>query len=493
MSSSLAKSLLRRFAIALVAVFALSSWGVAYGYWFVHTKYDDIVHKQKMHTDPLVTGDPINFLIIGSDSRSFVKTKLQAEQFGSTATNGGQRSDTIMVAHVDPKTKTTLLVSLPRDLWVEIPGHGHQKLNAAFNNGPQSVIDTLKLNFGIPIHHYLEVDFRGFEGIVNAIGAVDVYFPTIARDTYTGLFIATPGCHALNGKQALQYNRSRSYEYKTSPQANWRKDPRADLGRIARQQYFIRSLAATAISKGFSNIGTATDLIDKSLRSLTVDAGLRFEDLVRLADAFRTTKPGELQMETVPVSPATINGQAALVLKRAEAAPLLARLLPSSGGNDPINAIAAATKVKPETVTVSVLNGSGTQGIAKQALADLHSKGFNGSSTGNATRPDFPTTIVRYSNDAGGKDRALTVLAYLGGVGHIELDEAITTQRVVVILGQDFVAVAAPGSIVKKPSTSSSSTGASGSTASGTPAVLGHAQGFRAINPGATAVGCPKS
>ena len=164
----------------------------------------------------------------------------------------GERSDTIMVAHIDPDTETGLLVSFPRDLWVEIPGRGEAKLNSAFNDGPQVVVETITQNFGIPINHYLEIDFAGFRNLVNAIGTVPIYFPTPARDFQTGLAIDAAGCHRLDGETALKYARSREYEY-VGEDGDWEKDGTADLGRIRRQQYFIRSLANEAVKSGFRN------------------------------------------------------------------------------------------------------------------------------------------------------------------------------------------------------------------------------------------------
>ena len=87
-----------------------------------------------------------------------------------------------MVVHIDPDAKTSLLVSFPRDLIVDIPGQGEAQINAAFNDGPQKVIDTLKENFDIDINHYVEVNFNAFVGIVDAIGEIPVFFPAPARD-----------------------------------------------------------------------------------------------------------------------------------------------------------------------------------------------------------------------------------------------------------------------------------------------------------------------
>src|SRR5712692_7452627 len=102
-------------------------------------------------------GHGTNYLVIGSDSRSFVHDAGAAAAFGTSADTGPARSDTMMVLHVDGANSFGL--SFPRDLWVDIPGRGKAKINAAFNDGPQKVIDTLKQDFGVDIDHYLEVNF----------------------------------------------------------------------------------------------------------------------------------------------------------------------------------------------------------------------------------------------------------------------------------------------------------------------------------------------
>src|SRR5262249_4695244 len=135
-----------------------------------------------------------NFLLIGSDTRAFVSDPQEQQEFGSEKDNGGQRSDTMMVVHVDPDQKRTFVLSFPRDLWVTIPGVGKSKINAAFNYGPDKVIATLKTNFGIDINHYMEVDFRTFQSVVDSTGSVPVYVPYPARDDKTGLYVPFPGC-----------------------------------------------------------------------------------------------------------------------------------------------------------------------------------------------------------------------------------------------------------------------------------------------------------
>ena len=150
-----------------------------------------------------------NFLLVGSDSRAGIAPDdPNIGAFGSEAEVGGQRSDTIMVLRIDPKSERASVLSFPRDLWVSIAGTGaKQRINTAFSRGPDVLVATLQQNFGIPIQHFVEVDFVGFKGLVDAVGGVPVYFENPARDKNTGLNIPVSGCVTLNGDQALAYAR----------------------------------------------------------------------------------------------------------------------------------------------------------------------------------------------------------------------------------------------------------------------------------------------
>jgi len=357
------RSFALRFLLALVLVSVLTAGGIGGAYWFASKKVGQIpvASIRPGVLDQVEPAKPANFLIVGSDTRSFVDNAQQAQDFGSPQTQTGQRSDTIMVAHVDPDPAKSLLVSFPRDLAVSIPGVGTTKINAAYNVGAGKLIETLQQDFGIPINHYLEVNFAGFEGIVDAIGTVPIYLPTPARDRYTGLDAPKAGCYLLNGKQALAYVRSRHYEYWT-PQQGWQSDPLQDLDRIPRQQYFIRSLAQVAISRGVRDPRKGVTLLDRIVPNLHRDRGLGLSDLLSLLKTFRTFDPNKVPMLTIP----TISHwpqSSDLTLDEAAAAPILARLrtftapsrtpsspAPSPGGG----AGTPPTSAAPTTTTTAV-------------------------------------------------------------------------------------------------------------------------------------------
>jgi LCP family protein required for cell wall assembly len=154
-------------------------------------------------------GPAENFLLVGSDSREGVDTgDPENASVGDEAEVSGQRSDTIMILRRDEDGGASLL-SLPRDLWVPIAGTDHSaKINSAYNEGPQRLARTVTESLGIPVHHYVEVDFIGFTKMVDEIGGVEICVDYAAQDENTGLRL-NPGCQVLNGEQALAYARSR--------------------------------------------------------------------------------------------------------------------------------------------------------------------------------------------------------------------------------------------------------------------------------------------
>jgi len=436
-----------RFAIALVAVSSLTASGIGGAYWIANDKVDDIPDA-KIPDGVLDRrankGDAANFLIIGSDTRAFVDNARDAESFGDAATQSGQRSDTIMIAHVDPSTKSGLLVSFPRDLWVDIPGGHGAKINSAFNDGPAKVIETIQANFDVPIHHYLEVDFAGFKEIVDAIGTVPIFFPTPARDAKTGLSVPLGGCAKLSGDQALAYVRSRYYEWYDVEQSRWRTDPTSDFGRIRRQQYFMRSIAKAAIDKGGRNPVTAYRLLDEVVKHLVKDPALGLSDLQALANTFSNVDPAVVEMVTVPTARAFHGKADALDLVEGEAAPLFERLR-SFGPAVEAPDESPPAGLDPADVRVQVQNGSGVPGIAGDTLTALKAAGFVGVEPPvDADRLDHEVSEIRYAPGAEGSARL--VKAYLAGSGKlVRLDVAPEGADVVLVVGSDFTGVYAPG------------------------------------------------
>ena len=211
-------------------------------------------------------GRSMTVLLVGSDSRADLAPGQ--DSFGKIA---GQRSDAIMLMRTNPSPGPASVLSIPRDLYLPIAGTGKSnRINTAYAGGPDRLVQTITTSLGIPIDHYVEVNFDGFRGIVDSVGGLNINFPAPARDILAELNVPTAGCVHLDGKQGLAYVRSRHYEFLEN--GVWKTDPTSDFGRIARQQDFIRRMIKKAISKGVRNPFTANKLLDSFVRDVVLDA-----------------------------------------------------------------------------------------------------------------------------------------------------------------------------------------------------------------------------
>ncbi|NEW49240.1 LCP family protein [Nocardia cyriacigeorgica] len=224
-----------------------------------------------------------NWLLVGSDSRS----GLSSDQEQGLATGGEvgpERTDTIILVHVPPSGRTTL-VSLPRDSYVSIPGYGQDKLNASFAfGGPQLLVQSVEIATGLHIDHYAQIGFAGFAGVVDALGGIDVCVPQPIDDPLAGVNLAA-GCQTLNGPQALGFVRSRATAL-------------ADIDRMNNQRLFLSALLEQATSPTtLANPFKLWPMARDTATSLTVDNGDHIWDLARLGWALR----GDTLATTVPI------------------------------------------------------------------------------------------------------------------------------------------------------------------------------------------------
>ncbi len=324
------------------------------------------------------------------------------------------------------------------------------------------LIKTIGEDFDIPIVHYLEVDFRGFQNIVDSIGSVGIYFPTPVRDKFTQLNIAEAGCQKLDGQAALNYVRSRHYQAYNTKTKRWVEDPRQDLDRIQRQQYFIRSLGQAALERGARNLTKAFALVGTVSKYLKRDAALDVGDLKLLIRTFRDLNPATVEMTTLPVD----SGSGGLVVQELAARPLLERLRDFSASRSRCPKLEA-----PANVSVRVVNGSGVKGRAAEVLAAFVAHGFKRAGPPADAEPsDYAKTKVRYA--PGMASKGLLVASYLDTAEVVEAADTLGGD-VLVIVGRDYPDLQGP--LKKAPSTvpPSSSTGSSASA----PDDAGHAHG----------------
>lgn len=311
-----------------------------------------------------------NYLLLGSDSRAGL-TKQQQIEFGTNADIGGSnRSDTIMVLHTQPGQRRAVFLSFPRDLWVDIPGIGYGKINSAFvggveHGGAQRVARTVTALSGIRIDHILYVDLAGFEGVVNAMGGVQMCVPYPMVDPLTALDIPA-GCQHFDGRTALAYVRTRHQLCDAIP----------DFARISRQQQFLRAVIAKLLSPG--ELLRLPSLVPAVLRSLVVDDGLNPAELAYLAGQLNGVNSGDADFRVVPTTTASIypNGVYTSIVKMIQ--PQADQLLQAIRENKPLGDLGLTqvnTAPSPAIIKVGVFY-RGSLAVGSSVVDTLTQGGF---------------------------------------------------------------------------------------------------------------------
>ncbi len=414
---------------ALVVVLALGAGAVAV--WLVRS-LGEIDRYNDLSTDAVPAGEPRNYLVVGSDSRA-------ESTDGSQSDVQGQRSDTIMVVRLDPGSNHADMLSIPRDLVVPIAGTGDEaRINSAYSQGRQVLVDTLRDNFGIEINHYVEVDFNGFKELVEAIGGVSLWLDDAVKDKASGLYVTERGCVTLDGEQALAFARSRQMQYMT-PDGWSRPDPYADLGRIQRQQVFIRRALTRALHEARSNPLTFRDLVSIGVSNVGIDGDT---DPIELARQFKDFDTDDLTTYAVPVLDS--GDHATVVLDEDAAEPIFAVFR----GEDPEDAgsgsgsgseSGADSGVPVSAITVRPLNGTAEGGVAAELAAGLEGLGFGVGTPDNIGAHDHTTVYHRADDEA----IARQVAGYVGGGAElVEADEELgldlASGEVAIVVGEDW-------------------------------------------------------
>ena len=375
-------------------------------------------------------GSVMNVLLVGSDSRANTTGDIADATGKGDEGTSGQRSDTIMILHIDPNQDRAAILSIPRDFYVPIGSTGvKDKINASFSmGGPELLIATIKQNLGIEINHYVEVDFSGFARIVDTIGGMSVWVDAPARDSMTGLDLPNAGCNKVDGYQALAFVRSRYYE--SYERGRWVSGSNSDLDRITRQQDFIRRMMKQAISSGLSNPLTLNRLINIGIDNLTVDKQMSTKDITTLARKFRSINPDTVDMLTLPTTDAYVGDASVELLDIKNAQQYIDRL----------NGINATTPgLNPADVSVDVLNGNGFDASASKAAAAMTQSGFKVVHSGDADTYNYKQTVVKYA--PGRQDKATLVKDSLAAGAIVQQDGTLVTSDVALIVGADYTGV----------------------------------------------------
>lgn len=389
----------RRLLIVLVTALALSvvAAGVALAYVSgisnkLSDGIDESLFSALVQTD--TPEDPFYVLLLGTDKS---EARSNMEKYG-----GAFRSDSIMLARVDPQEKKAAIVSIPRDTLVELEGHGQAKINAArAYGGPTMAVQTVSELAGVPISHYAEIDFDGFRDIVDAVGGIDVNVPIAIEDRRAGGSLKA-GKQTLTGKQALILCRSRhSYDNYGA----------GDLYRAANQRLVLSAIANKLLASDIVTIATS---IQSLADSVTTD--MKVDEIISVAQSMRGMDSSkDIYTATMPTTSQYINGGWYEIINETDWKQMVTRMdigespalkddidkatgtILASAGNGAANKDAVLVDT---TATIRLRNGSGTDGVCADALSILEKMGYSSANVdvGNANNFEYATTLVVYRN-----------------------------------------------------------------------------------------------
>lgn len=343
---------------------------------------------------------------------------------GGETHQGGELTDSMTIASIDPFTKKASLLSIPRDLYVNVPGFWSMKINAAYSTakfkkideggtkdeaeqaGVQKLEETIESYIGVPIHYYAMMDFLAFEDAVDAVGGVQIDVKNRLYDTNflpTYLLDLRPGPHDFNGQEALFYVRSRY------------TSPRGDFDRAVRQRDLLIALKDKILSAGtFANPVKISNLLDSIGNN--VHTSMSVDEMLAIYDIMKEIPTADIASisfvdDTVLVTTSMVGDQSVVI--------------PRAGIND-FSEIQAFVRsqlvdgfIADEAATVTVLNGSSKIGAASATAKLLESYGYNITATADAPTKDYLSTIL-VDNSGGTKPYTRAYLEKRFGVVAVE-------------------------------------------------------------------------
>ena len=383
--------------------------------------------------DPGQSGstEALNFLLVGIDNAAGIDpdSPIHIDRDVNTLL-----TDSVILVRIDPEADRVAMLSIPRDLWVPIAGKGwNERVNAARGiGGAATLIETVSEFLGVPVHHYVEINFAGFLRIVDAVDGVPVEIAQPIRDDSLGLRIEQSGVITLDADTALAYVRTRrpltlAAGGDPANDADWvRLGVWNDLERNQRQQEFMVATLKRAVEKGIRNPlnlrRVANELLDDDNPSITLDDRITVGQLVNLGDEFRSFQVDQIERYKLPVVDATIDGKQVLLLVEEDAQSVLEFFQARSLAG----------------VRVRLLNGTPLGTVAK-VEADLERAGFSVVDRGNADRFDVARTTIRHT--AAAADKAATLARYLEPAPVFELVAGISGADLELVVGSDYGAV----------------------------------------------------
>ena len=300
-------SVLAIFLVLTLATGGLALWvrhSIASGIEFIADPFAGIPARAPQQKVAAGEEPAVNILVLGTDSRTSASDPSQWKE-------GAQRTDAIMIVQVSGDRKTVSVMSIPRDSWVEIPGYGQGKINAAYSyGGPSLTIHTVENLTGIHIDHFAVANFESFVALTDEIGGVRINLKT--PQTLAGKELGA-GAQVLDGQQALAYTRERS------------SLPNGDFDRVKRQQTWMRSIVSRVLTNGTLSSPTALySFLKTASRTVAVDESFTLNQMQSLALETRHLHSNDIAFMTVPTAGTgtSTDGQSIVMLDADADAPL---------------------------------------------------------------------------------------------------------------------------------------------------------------------------
>ncbi|HEY1529580.1 MAG TPA: LCP family protein [Galbitalea sp.] len=412
--------------IAVVVVLALV--GVGYVAFNYQSFINGITHVNALVPGGTSSGKDQNILLVGDDHRPVGASAAELAALGTTQDGGGLSTDTVMVLHIPADGQHPTLISFPRDSWVDVPGAGMRKLNAAFgigeasggaSGGAQLLVRVIQNLTGLTITHYVRISLLGFYNVINALGPVTVCLNHAVDDPYSHTDLPA-GTSTLTASQALSFVRQRHGL------------PDGDLDREIRQQYFLSIEARNILTAGtLLNPVKLHNVLNAVSSSIETDPGLNLLDLAAQVKGFG----GNLASATIPVSGTPtirVNGQYVSIVQLNTAA--IPAFIAGIVHPKATSTATASAEPSPKSISLTVLNARQVSGAAGEATAALKSVGFATGTPGDAS--EQATTTVNYPS--GSSAAATVVSSYLPGS---TLKAVSGISGIQVVLGVDGVKV----------------------------------------------------
>ncbi|HEX8092248.1 LCP family protein [Jatrophihabitans sp.] len=447
----------------LVLVGSGWAWATYRNFHAAITRVDAISAKGKAANGG-IDGQDQTLLLVGNDDRD-TATDAELAQLGTHRDGGSYNTDTMMLLHLPADGSRATAISFPRDSYVSIPGHGKNKLNAAYPIGVQAahgdkaagarlLVETIENLTGLSIDHFVQVDLLGFYRISNAIGGIDVCLNAAQKEVKSGIDLKA-GHQIIKGTQALAFVRQR-YGLRNG-----------DLDRIKRQQYFL-----SAVFRKMSSAGTLLNPLKLQNLLKAVSSSLQMDETLeplKLAQQMQNLQAGSFTFTTIPTqgfADEEIGGQIqnTVVVDAAAMPEFVDKLIGSSG-----SALQKAKPAVPSEVTVQVINDTNANGLETTNAKALQAAGFK-TEIPPATSDVVARTTIRYAPGQEAAARALQ--AQVPGA---VMQRTTSVSGVSLVLGENRVQVkslmpkptpagtagssAKPGSSAPRPSASSSTAG----------------------------------